>query len=452
MDKTRREFIKKGAMGSAAFALGSIGLSSTAKSFNNIIGSNSKVRVGLIGFSDRARQALIPAFLSQANELNFEIVAVSDLWKRRREEAQAYFLEKTGKQIELCKNNDELYNRKDIDAVIISTPDFAHALHTIEAVKNGKDVYCEKPFAETMDDANAVLQAVLASKTVLQIGSQRRSGSNYMAANDHIRSGKFGDITMVELTWNVNQPGRWRRPKLVQELKQEDTDWNRFLLNRPKIDWDPRIYLEYRLFWPFSSGIPGQWMSHQIDTVHWFSGYNYPRSVVANGGIYKWHDGRKNADTLTAVFDYGPKENMDKGFQVLYTSRFHNDYGGVKELYFSNGGTLNLEKNKVTSDGGLQENHAKDLGMQANLLSEFTLPDTKAIAAANTGADLLTNIHMRNWMECIRDRKKTNADVYAGYHHSIALIMTTAALHTGQRVVFDEKTNQVMAGDKVFKY
>jgi predicted dehydrogenase len=91
---------------------------------------------------------------------------------------------------------------------------------------------------------------------------------------------------MVEMTWNVNQPGRWRRPELVKAIRQEDTDWDRYLMNRPKEEWDPSKYLEYRLFYPYSSGIAGQWMSHQIDTVHWFSGYDHPRSVVANGGIY----------------------------------------------------------------------------------------------------------------------------------------------------------------------
>ena len=106
----------------------------------------------------------------------------------------------------------------------------------------------------------------------MQIGSQRRSGPNYQAAADFIQQGKFGPVTMVELTWNVNQPGRWRRPALVEKIRQEDTDWKRFLLNRPFEAWDPRKYLEYRLFWPYSSGMPGQWMSHQIDTVHWFSG------------------------------------------------------------------------------------------------------------------------------------------------------------------------------------
>jgi predicted dehydrogenase len=130
-------------------------------------------------------------------------------------------------------------------------------------------------------------------------------------------------------------------------------------MNRPYEPWNPRKYLEYRLFWPYSSGIPGQWMAHQIDTVHWFSGYDHPRSVAANGGIYLWKDGRENFDTMTAVFDYGPKDDPSKGFQVVYSSRFTNSAGGVKELYYSNGGMLNLDTNKITPQGGLAENHAR---------------------------------------------------------------------------------------------
>ena len=302
--KSRRQFIKNSSLTAAGLYLGAMSMS--AKSYGRILGANDRVRLGAIGFSDRFRQALFPSFLNHYKELNFDFVAVSDIWKVRREEGGAFLKNAMGHDITACRNNEELYALKDVDAVIIATADFQHALHSIEAVKAKKDAYVEKPFAETMDDNRAALKAVKASAQIVQIGSQRRSGGNYTAAADFIQSGKFGPITMVELTWNVNQPGRWRRPALVEKCKEEDTDWKRFLLNRPYEKWDPRKYLEYRLFWPYSSGMPGQWMSHQIDTVHWFSGLNHPRSVVANGGIYMWKDGRKNWDTTTAVFDYGP--------------------------------------------------------------------------------------------------------------------------------------------------
>ncbi len=178
---------------------------------------------------------------------------------------------------------------------------------------------------------------------------------------------------MAEMTWNVNQPGRWRRPQLVAELREEDTDWKRFLINRPQVPFDARKHLEYRLFWPYSSGIPDQWMVHQIDTVHWFTDLPRPRTVVANGGIYLWKDGRQNYDTMTAVFDYGPLNDPSKGFQVLYSSRMTNQAGDVKELYFSNGGTMNLDTGEITPEGGLQERHSKAMGMAPNLLERKSL-------------------------------------------------------------------------------
>jgi predicted dehydrogenase len=286
----------------------------------------------------------------------------------------------------------------------------------------------------------------------VQIGTQRRSTPSYQKAYEYIKSGKFGDIVMVEMTWNVNQPGRWRRPDVVPLLKEEDTDWKRYLMHNPYEPFDARKYLEFRLFWPYSSGIPDQWLVHQIDTVHWFSGYPHPRSVVANGGNYLWHDGRKNWDTMTAVFDYGPEDDLTKGFQVQYSSRFTNSAGGVKELYYSNGGMLDMDKQTVTPTGGLSAKSAAEMKMKANQLEPFSL--SKAVeetsTSANTGADNQTSANMRNWMDCVRSRKTPNASVDAGYSHSVALCMNIAAIQTGQKVTFNDKTQQVMVGGKVY--
>ncbi|MEX8547384.1 MAG: Gfo/Idh/MocA family protein [Mucilaginibacter sp.] len=451
MENSRRDFIKKTAIAAAGTYVGTLGMS--AKIYGNIIGANDRVRVGVVGFSDRFKDTLFPCFLNHYKELNFDMVALSDLWSYRRGLGVEHIKSKIGHDITACKNNDELYALKDIDAVIISSPDFAHASHAIEGVGHKKDVYREKPFAETMEDNRAALKAVRASKQILQIGSQRRNGQNYQAAAEFIKQGKFGDITIVELSWNVNQPGRWRRPDLVARLKEEDTDWKRFLLNRPYEPFNPRIYLEYRLFWPYSSGMPGQWMSHQIDTVHWFTGLPHPRSVTANGGIYQWKDGRRNWDTTTAVFDYGPLDDMSKGFQVVFSSRMHNGDEYPVDIYYSNGGELNLITNTVSPHGGLTERAASAMHLHANLLPEVKLPNAEAVvASANTGADTLSSNHMRNWLECIRSRKEPNASVEAGYHHSIANIMANAAVHTGGKATFDEAKQEVIVNGKVFKY
>jgi predicted dehydrogenase len=440
---TRRDFIKTTSAAGAGVAFSNLDILRPER----VLGANDRVRVAIVGASDRVMSSLVPSFQSLAESLNFELVAVCDIWKLRREEKPAEIAGKYKvKEPAKARNTEELYAMKDIDAVIVGTADFQHAYHAIEAIKAGKDVYAEKPFANIMSDAREALKVIGGSKQVFQVGTQRRSTPSYMRAKEYLETGKFGDIVMAEMTWNVNQPGRWRRPNVVPMLKEADTDWKRYLINRdPKIPFDARKYLEFRLFWPFSSGIPCQWMVHQIDTVHWFTGIPHPRSVVANGGVYLWKDDRKNFDTMTAVFDYHDAKK-DKSFQVLYTSRMTNSAGEIKEIYYSNGGTLNLDTNKVTPEGGLKERQAKEMKLRPNLLDPLTLSDEGGIeTAANTGADKQTTAHMRNWMECVRNRnQKTNADIHAAYNHSVALCMTIAALQTGKKVTFDDKKQEVV--------
>jgi Oxidoreductase family, NAD-binding Rossmann fold len=257
----RREFLKLGGAALAATAV-----SWSAKSYASIDGANDRVKVGVIGCGDRMKQALIPAFTQNKKDTNFEFVAVSDIWNRRREEGAAYIEKVSGDKVTPVRNNDELYARKDVDAVLIATADFQHARHGAEAVNAGRDAYVEKPTAHTMEDARLFRAAVHKTGKIVQVGTQRRSTPSYQKAAEYIKSGKFGDIVMVEMTWNVNQPGRWRRPDVVPLLKEEDTDWKRYLMNQPHEPFDARKYLEFRLFWPYSSGIPDQWLVHQIDT------------------------------------------------------------------------------------------------------------------------------------------------------------------------------------------
>ena len=444
----RRDFLKSGGAALAATAF-----ASSARSYGAIAGANDRIRVGVVGCGDRMKGGDLPAFQKSAKELNFQIVAVSDIWNRRRDEGAAYIEKLCGNRPDAVRNNDELYARKDVDAVIIATADFQHAYHGAEAVKAGRDAYVEKPIAHTMADARMILDAVKQSGRIVQVGTQRRSTPSYIKAAEYIKSGAFGDIVMVEMTWNVNQPGRWRRPKDVPLLKEQDTDWKRYLLNRTMVPFDARHYLEFRLFWPYSSGIPDQWLVHQIDTVHWFTGLPHPRSCVANGGIYLWKDGRTNWDTMTSVFDYGPLDDPSKGFQVQYTSRFTNSAGGVKELYYSNGGMLDMAKQTVSPTGGLTERFAAEMDMKPNLLPSFSLLEKAETVStdANTHGDPETAANMRNWMECVRSRKTPNAPIEAGYSHSVALCMNVAAIQTGEKITFDDKTQQVLAGGKPYE-
>lgn len=447
LDVKRRDFLKTAGMATAAAAV----TPWTARSYASIAGANDRVRTGIVGFGDRMKGALVPAFMANCNEMNFQFAAVCDIWNMRREQGAEFLSQKSGNKVEAVRNTDELYARKDIDAVLIATADFQHAQHGTDAVNAGRDAYVEKPTAHTMEDARLFRAAVHKTGKIVQVGTQRRSTPSYQHAYEYIKSGQFGDIVMVEMTWNVNQPGRWRRPDVVPLLKEADTDWNRYQLNLPKAPFDARKYLEFRLFWPYSSGLPDQWLVHQIDTVHWFTGLPHPRSVVANGGIYAWRDGRTNWDTLTAVFDYGPLDDMSKGFQVSYSTRQTNEAGGVKELYYSTGGMLDMDKQQVTPTGGLTAKYAAEMHMEPKLLKPFSLAEGKTSAMAtdaNTGSDPQTVANMRNWMECVRSRKTPNASIEAGYSHSIALCMCIAAMQSGQRITFDDKAQAILVGGK----
>ena len=189
MKNSRRSFIKQTAMAGAGIALGNLAFS--AKSYKRIIGANDRIRVGVVGFSDRHKDSHIPSFMNHYQELNFDLVAVSDIWKKRREEGVAVWKEKMQHDIVGCRNNEEMYDKKLVDAVFVSTADFQHAHHAAEAAKAGCDVYVEKPFAETMEDNRYALKTIKATDRIVQIGSQRRSGDNYKAAANFIKDGKF---------------------------------------------------------------------------------------------------------------------------------------------------------------------------------------------------------------------------------------------------------------------
>ena len=185
---TRRDFVK------TAAAAVTVTATQTAHSYAKIVGANDRVRVGVIGFGDRMKSGDIPAFQANAKDMNFELVAVSDIWKLKREQGAEYLTNLTGNKIDAVPNNDALYARKDVDAVLIATADFQHAQHGIEAVKAGRDAYVEKPTAHTMSDARAFLKCVEGSDRVIAVGTQRRSSPAYQKACDYIQSGKFGDI------------------------------------------------------------------------------------------------------------------------------------------------------------------------------------------------------------------------------------------------------------------
>jgi len=176
---SRRSFLKVVGAG--------VVLHSSAASYARIVGANDRVRVGVIGFSERFRDALLPAFQQHAAAMNFEFAGLSDIWKLRREEGLAHLRKITGKDVAGARNNADLLGRQDIDAVMIATADFQHAQHGVAAMRAGKDSYIEKPLAHTMSDAQDIRRAVQESGKIVQVGTQRRSAANYQRAKDFIQ-------------------------------------------------------------------------------------------------------------------------------------------------------------------------------------------------------------------------------------------------------------------------
>ncbi len=292
---TRREFLAATAAGAAGLALTGTGVLAAER----VLGANDRLRVGLIGVGDRMG-SLMNEFHGLKDSLNCELVAVCDIWKPNREKAVKKVTDWYGAEPKVYDRYEDMLAAKDIDGLIIATADFHHATMLRNAILAGKHTYCEKPTANTLDDANALIQVAEAHPNVIvQVGTQRRSEGNYYAAADFLKSGALGTVSRVNISWNY-YGARWIRN--LDGVKAEDVDWKQFQMGRDNRAFTPQLFREWRLFRPFSTGIPCQWLSHMIDAAHMVTGARYPKSCVAMGGTYVWNDERQNGDTFEALY------------------------------------------------------------------------------------------------------------------------------------------------------
>jgi predicted dehydrogenase len=391
----------------------------TAAAYAQTPRANDRLRIAIVGPGARGT-SLMKEFFRLAKESNVEMVAVCDLWTKRQDEAAALTKEMTGKEPRKFRYMHELLQMKDLDGVIIATPDFAHAKLLTQAVKAGKDVYCEKPMANVLEEAKEAYRTVNSSRQVVQIGTQGLSSGAYQAAAEFVRSGKLGTISRVVLESNYNGP-RWRGVPAVQQIRQEETDWNAWLLGRPQRPFDPRLYFEFRLYRGFSSGIPDQWMSHAIAGVHHIMDDYFPHSAVANAGTFVWKDDRENPDTFQAVLVY------PKGFLVSYSTMFANDSQAVNRFYGQN---------------GIMEAASRGEGYVARGTGGGKRPERIAGEIAVNPVNPVN--HMKNWFDSMRSRKTPNADVRSGYAHSVAVIMAAQAEITGKKLYWDPKREEIV--------
>jgi predicted dehydrogenase len=298
-------------------------------------------------------------------------------------------------------------------------------------------VYVEKPMGNVLTEVKAARDTVQQHKAIVQVGTQHRSEPYPKLARETIHSGALGDVTKVEIVWNYHGP-RWRGRKEVSQIREADTDWATWLMNKPHRLFDPRLYFEFRLYREFSAGIADQWMSHGIDLVHYFMNDSFPRSVTANGGIFAWHDERENADTFQALLEY------PKGFLVSYATSFGNDspsftrYMGKKATLINLGGEGSPRYQLVEEKGNHEDNPDVDKQRTDKYL---LLPGENGLPPM--GIDDMSTEHMANWIDCLRSRQQPVATVQAGFAQSVACIMATQAYWTGKKQYWDARAEEI---------
>ena len=461
----RRTFVKQS--GAAMLAAGM-----TAKSYARVIGANDRIRLGQLGCGARSEGHVHMAQLA-SRHMQVETVAVCDLWSLARQHRAAQVTRAFNSEPQQYKYSEEMLARKDIDGVMIATGDFQHARLCAEVVAAGKDCYVEKPFANVLSEAIETRNIVKRSRQIVQMGTQHRSQPYPLAVRDIIRSGRIGDVVQIHQEWNVNEE-RWRftpedtgqSKEMLMDihmeweqwlhgrqstLREEDTDWKRWLLGKPHRAFDPHVYLEFRLYKDFSSGIFDQWLSHGCDLVHLWTNESYPESVMATGGIFTWKDGRENPDTCLAAITY------PKGFLYTYKTSFGNSYrsfsriqgrDGTIENYGGEGASLF----SVTREGGRHEFDPPESGPVYSRLpivgpeknGEEIVRVPGAPPPNSLGPDDDDLGHMLNWLQSMQNRTQPNATVDHGFSHSIVCIMAAQSYWSGKRLYWDPQKERIV--------
>ncbi|HUS06424.1 MAG TPA: Gfo/Idh/MocA family oxidoreductase [Bryobacteraceae bacterium] len=417
----------------------------TAFSYARIVGSNDRIQVGQLGCGHRAVGHRRMLKLSLATDPNFDLRSVCDLWSVNRERAAASAQELFGKRPKGFKYSEEMLADPELDAVMIGTGDHQHARLLAEVVRAGKDCYCEKPMANTLEDAKLARDTVRRSKQVIQIGSQWLSDPYQHKVRDIVRSGKLGKIVAVNQSWNFNGP-RWHVPKdpNIAQLREQDTDWKRWLLGRTWRPFDPRVYFEFRIFKDFSGGITDQWYSHGSGLVHFYLDTFIPDDTVANGGIFAWHDVRENPDTFQSLSTFKEKQVL-----YSYSTTFGNGYGdhtiiqGTRGTLYSPGGEGSPQWWYLPeTKSGWRGNPVFDLKSGPVKPELVTAAGSSDVPPVDQSDDL--KYHTDDWFRCMRSRQTTNGNIETGFGHSVAVVMATRSYREGKKLYWDRKTEQIL--------
>jgi predicted dehydrogenase len=415
MSISRRDFVKD----STITAIGT-GLALSSGPFaGKVLGANEKITVGVIGCGSQGRWNMRD-FLRQPD---VQIAAVCDVYEANLNQAR----EMTDGKAAAYKDFRKLLEQKDIDAVIIATPDHWHAMPAIHACDAGKDVYVEKPLSHTIQEGRKMVEAARRNKRIVQMGTQQRSGKHFQQAVDIVRSGKLGKVVFVR-TWNYGN-------ELPQGIgNPPDTD------PLPGLDWDmwlgPAPYVRYnrnrclgnfRWFWDYAGGKITDWGTHLIDVVHWALDVDAPTTVYAAGAKYYIQDNRETPDNLEVTYEY-------PGFMMNYSNRIVNGYGidghsyGIQ--FQGTQGTLFVDRSGFEFTPELQR-----------IGDESAPPAEKPFKGEGSPQHLP---HVRNFLDCVKSRQAPASEIEIGHRSTTAALLGNIALKVKQKINWDGKKEQIV--------
>jgi len=398
----------------------SLAVSVTAMSARRILGANDRIAVGMIGCGTRN---LLKEVLEFRQAANAEVTAVCDTWRVQREKAETAVKEASGAAPRQFVHYQELLAVKEIDAVVIGTPDHQHCRMLTAAARAGKDAYIEKPLAMEMKELIEAVDSVKKYQRVVQCGTQIRSLPSSVAARAFVTSGGLGKVLKVEQSRNSFRPywhGYGNRP-----VQESEVDWRAFLMHRKYRTFNADQYAGWFGYREFSRGPHSNLMVHFIDLVHYITGATVPKRVVALGGTYRWKDSRTAPDSIETILEY-PEE----GFLVRYNTTFGTNAGSYLK-FFGTRGVLDASRWSWTEPFQLT---GEGSGEPDRLEPGAHIPIVESTP------------HMKNWLDCLRSRKPPIAPIEAGYTHSVAVIMADEAYFRGVRMVYDPAKRAIRPG------
>ncbi len=411
------------------------------------VAANDHIQIALIGAGGQGQYDTKVA----ASVPGVKVVAAADCYDNRL----AHCKELWGQDILTTRDYREILDRKDIDAVIIGTPDHWHKQASIDAMHAGKDVYCEKPMIHLYADGPAMIEASRATKRILQIGSQRVSNIIYAKAKEILASGAIGQVNMISAHWDRNSSiGAWNYT-VPPDASPETCDWPRFLGTAPKIPFNGEHFFQWRKWKAYGSGVAGDLFVHLFSGIHFITGSHGPTRAMATGGLRFWKDGRDVPDVLLGLFDY------PEGFNLALRVNFV-DGGSEGEgfLFTGSEGTMEIAGNSLIVNRVPRE---KEPGL---MIGSFTEEMQKTITAAyrekyplveptepaRVGYDRYvvprdysdSYDHLKNFFASVRSRQPVVEDAVFGYRAAGAALLSNLSYERDAIVKWDPEAMKLV--------